>query len=207
MSNVLKKALPLLSLAALLGAGNASAAEYAALLEVSPGGVLMSGDLDGFTATGPNGEYDEISNTAAFVPSLGGGFEVDTDYWRIHMMVGFGEVVHDIYDATILKYDAAVYYTGGRHSGFAIGPHVTNYTFFSPDYKGDADLELSGTSGVAPGLAFTVGDRFIIKGSVDYLMGATIDVKPKSGNTASNDLKLDGVLVQVGVMLRFDSSF
>jgi hypothetical protein len=205
VSKRIKKAIALLSLATVMGAGNASAAEYAALIEVNPGAVLISQDLDGYTVSG-DGKYDEVSNGAAFMPTLGGGFEIDSGDWRIHLMAGLGLIKHDVYNADVIKYEAGVYYTGGRHSGFAIGPRVTNYMFNSPSYKGDVDLSISSTHGIAPGLAFTVGDQFVIKGSIDYLMGATFDAEYPDG-TPAEDIDLDGVMVQLGVMMRFHSLY
>lgn len=209
MSSLLKKSLTLLSLATLLGSGSAMAAEYSVLVEVMPGSVLLSSEFGDYqtikTDDGTQNISEEFKNGAAYLPTASVGFEIDTDYWRYQLLGGIGQIQNESYKATVLKYEAAMYYTGGLQSGFAFGPHVVNYNIMSPSWEGDTEFTLSGTNAIAPGLAFTVGDRFVIKGSVDYLMGATMDVQAKNGYThvAGDDLELEGVVVQLGAMMRF----
>ncbi len=211
MGNVFKKAVALVSLMGALGSTSAIAAEYSVLVEVMPGSVLLSSGIEDFSAQGksPTADpadpilYDNVKNGASFMPTIGAGFEIDTDYWRYHLLAGIGVMKHDVFDATVIKYEIAMYYTGGLQTGFAFGPHIVNYNIMDPSWSGNTSLTLSGTNAIAPGLAFTVGDKFVIKGSIDYLMGGTIDVTPDAGYTANGDLELDGVMVQLGVMIRF----
>jgi hypothetical protein len=207
LGNVFKKAVTLVSLMGALGSTSAIAAEYSGLVEIMPGSVLLSSGLEDFSASGTdskgNFQSDDVKNGASYMPTISAGFEIDTDYWRYHLLAGIGMMKHDVFDATIIKYEIAMYYTGGLQTGFAIGPHIINYNIMNPTWTGNTSLTLSGTNAIAPGLAFTVGDKFVIKGSIDYLMGGTIDVAPDAGYTASGDLELDGVMVQLGVMIRF----
>ncbi len=211
MGNVFKKAVTLVSLMGALGSTSAIAAEYSGLVEIMPGSVLLSSGLEDFSAQGKSPtaaatdpvKYDNIKNGASYMPTISAGFEIDTDYWRYHLLAGLGMMKHDVFDATLIKYEIAMYYTGGLQTGFAIGPHIINYNIINPTWSGNTSLTLSGTNAIAPGLAFTVGDKFVIKGSIDYLMGGTIDVTPDAGYSASGDLELDGVMVQLGVMIRF----
>lgn len=211
MGNVFKKAVTLVSLMGALGGSSAIAAEYSVLVEVMPGSVLLSSGVEDFEAQGKSPDadpadpvrYDNIKNGASYMPTIGAGFEIDTDYWRYQILAGIGMMKHDVFDATVIKYEAAMYYTGGLQTGFAYGPHIVNYNIINPNWSGNTRMTLSGTNAIAPGLAFTVGDKFVIKGSVDYLTGGTIDVTPDAGYTANNDLDLDGIMVQLGVMVRF----
>jgi hypothetical protein len=213
VGNVYKKAVTLISLIGALGSSSAIAAEYSVLAEVMPGNVLLSSEFGAYstikntTAADPTpvAINEEFKNGASYMPTLAVGFEIDTDYWRYHLIGGIGQMKNEAFSATILKYEAAMYYTGGLQTGFAIGPHVVNYSVFKPSWDGSTDIDLSGTNAIAPGLAFTVGDKFIIKGSIDYLMGGTMDVSADSGYTllAGEDIELDGVMVQLGAMVRF----
>ncbi len=210
MGNVFKKAVTLVSLMGALSSTSAIAAEYGVLVEVMPGNVLLSSEFGAY-ATSKNDAspaeitYDEFKNSASFMPTLAVGFEIDTDYWRYHLIGGIGTIQNEAFSATVIKYEVAMYYTAGLQTGFTFGPHIVNYNFLTPSWSGDSHISLSGTNAIAPGLAFTVGDKFIIKGSVDYLMGGTMDVSADSGYTllAGEDMKLDGVMVQLGVMMRF----
>ncbi|MEA1920732.1 MAG: hypothetical protein U9N52_12895 [Campylobacterota bacterium] len=213
MGNVFKKAVTLVSLMGALGSTSAVAAEYSVLAEIMPGNVLLSSEFGAYSTIknptqddpAPTAVYDEFKNGASYMPTLAVGFEIDTDYWRYHLIGGIGQMQNEAFKATIIKYEAAMYYTGGLQTGFAFGPHIVNYNILTPSWEGDTHISLSGTNAIAPGLAFTVGDKFVIKGSIDYLMGGTMDVSPDSGHTliAGEDIKLDGVMVQLGAMVRF----
>ncbi len=210
MGNVFKKAVTLVSLMGALSSTSAIAAEYGVLVEVMPGNVLLSSEFGAYSTSKNDASpaeitYDEFKNSASFMPTLAVGFEIDTDYWRYHLIGGIGTIQNEAFSATVIKYEVAMYYTAGLQTGFTFGPHVVNYNFLTPSWSGDSHISLSGTNAIAPGLAFTVGDKFIIKGSVDYLMGGTMDVSADSGYTllAGEDMKLDGVMVQLGVMMRF----
>ena len=210
VGNVFKKAVTLVSLMGALGSTSAIAAEYSVLAEVMPGNVLLSSEFGAYSTTSINkapveNDSEEFKNSASYMPTIAVGFEIDTDYWRYHLIGGVGKMSNEAFDATIIKYEASIYYTGGLQTGFTFGPHIVNYNILSPSWSGDTHISLSGTNAIAPGLAFTVGDKFVIKGSVDYLMGATMDVKADSGYilNAGEDIELDGVMVQLGVMMRF----
>ncbi len=209
MSSLFKKALALFSVSMAFGSHSVVAAEYSVLFEVMPGSVLLSSEFGPYQTvkqTDPSKvAYEEFKNGASYLPTVSVGFEIDTDYYRYQLTAGIGKMVHDAFSATIIKYEAGIYYTGGLQTGLAFGPHVVNYNIFSPSWEGDTEFSISGTNAIAPGLAFTVGDRFVIKGSVDYVLGATMDVAAKSGYThlAGEDLELDGFMVQLGAMMRF----
>lgn len=213
MGNVFKKAVTLVSLMGALGSSSAIAAEYSVLVEVMPGNVLLSSEFGAYSTIknakagepAPIAINDEFKNSASYMPTLAVGFEIDTDYWRYHLIGGIGQMKNEAFTATIIKYEAAMYYTGGLQTGFAFGPHVVNYNVLKPSWDGDTDIDLSGTNAIAPGLAFTVGDKFVIKGSIDYVMGGTMDVSADSGYSllAGDDIELDGVMVQLGAMIRF----
>lgn len=188
------------------GINAAQAAEYAILAEVSPANVLFSGDIDKFSVTNDATGLieDQVKSQTSYVPTLGGGFEIDTQLWRYHVLAGLGMLEHDAFSANILKLEVAAYYTGGLQTGFMVGPHVSAYHFYEPSWDESVSVHLDSTSAVAPGIAFTVGDKFIIKGSVDYLLGADINVQPANGYSASSEsLSLDGIMVSLGVMMRF----
>lgn len=209
MSSLFKRALTLFSVSMAFGSHSVVAAEYSVLVEVMPGSVLLSSDFGAYqtvSQTDPTKvAYEEFKNGASYLPTISAGFEIDTDYWRYQLTAGLGKMMHDAFSATVVKYEAGLYYTGGLQTGFTFGPHVVNYNILSPSWEGDTAFSVSGTNAIAPGLAFTVGDRFVIKGSVDYVLGATMDIDAKSGYThlAGEDLELDGIVVQLGAMMRF----
>jgi len=181
--------------------------EYSGIVEVMPGNVLITNDLSNLKFSGSkNGKVidESLENDANYIPSLSGGFEATDGNLRFQFLGGFSTLINGDLSATIIKFDAAGYYMGGYNNKFGIGLHISTLSFLSPSWSGNADVDFDDTNAVAPGIAFLYGSDFIIKGSVDYLVGSSMDITTKNATVSNySSISLDGVMIQIGLMYKF----
>lgn len=84
-----------------------------------------------------------------------------------------------------------------------LGPHI-GLVRFAPHWSGGSDVELSGSTGLTGGLAFTAGSKVAsFSLSLDYL-DASFDVETSNGWVANNDtLDISGYALNMGVIFNF----
>jgi len=181
--------------------------EYSGIVEVMPGNVLLSSDLSNLSFTGyTNGKViDEgLDSDASYMPSVSGGLDATNGVVRFQLLGGLSTMTNSDFSATVLKLEAAAYYMGSYSNKLGIGAHITSLSFLSPSWSGSADASFSDTNGIAPGISVIFGNEWIVKGSVDYVMGTNMDITTKNGTVSNySSISLDGVMVQLGLMYKF----
>ena len=185
----------------------ASEIEYSGLVEVSTNTIVSS---DTFSVTGTQGSpaiivNEGLKDNSSFFMTVGGGFDATNRQFKCQLIGSYGKFKNGDLHSNILKLDASVYYIASQSNKFGIGAHIASLSFLSPAWSGVANLSLQGSNAIAPGLAIFFGDQFIIKASIDYVMGSKISVnQPAPGIVISDtSMNIDGVMTQIAVLYRF----
>ena len=185
---------------------NASEAEYSGIIEVLPGNIAVSSTDFRLTKTENNVlVIDEgMTSSATYMPSVGVGLDISDRYMKYQFITSYSHITNGLFSADSIKFDASAMYAWRGHNRLSIGGHLTTHAFMSPKWSGDASIELSDTNAIAPGVVMLFGDEFIIKTSLDYMMGSSFDVKtPLDIVSSQSSLSLDGFVFQFGVIYNF----
>jgi hypothetical protein len=175
------------------------------ILELKPGSVLFSPDVDGFRVRSPSGSSETISGTGSLMPTLKAGMRIDTSAFNIDLTGGLGFLFNGAFYSTMYLADLALRYKISKR--VTIGPHVSVIKF-DPEWNGlrsdSNDVKLSGETSFMPGLCFTVGGkRASFSASIDYI-DTSFDVTTYNGWVANDDsLDMSGFAFQLGVLFSF----
>ncbi|MFH0783437.1 MAG: hypothetical protein V2B20_15995 [Pseudomonadota bacterium] len=171
------------------------------VLSVHPGSLLISPDVDGFTAS--NGYYsEEISGVGSWIPSINGGVGFDLPSMYIDLTVGTGYLVNGAFTGPFYQGDVALRFKLGQV--ITLGPHLSLIRY-DLSWDGSENVELSPTTGVAPGLCLTAGGKKVaFSMNLDYV-NASVDAESQDRNVrlSSDSIDLSGIALSLGVIFRF----
>ena len=184
-------------------ASQLSALENRFVVDIMPGGFLVSSDADGFENTSRLGS-ETIDGSTSFAPNISVGYGLDLAIpLSVDFTVGAGSVMNGAFDTTYTQGEVTVYGTTPlKH--FMMGPFFRVMNFKNPSWTTD-NLSMEGTSANAYGLAMMVGGKkFKFKMKFSKVTNADIKVQGHNGYTpSSSTLSLDGAMIELGMGLRF----
>ena len=178
------------------------------ILDLKPGSILFSPDIDGFRVSRTSGSIyysDTISGGGSWMPTLKAGMRIDNPALNIDLTGGVGLLVNGAFHSYMYLADLALRFKISKHA--TIGPHVSVIKF-DPKWDGSlsdsSDVKLSGETSIMPGLCFTVGGKTAsFSASIDYI-DTSFDVTTYNGWVANNDsIDLSGFAIQLGVLFSF----
>lgn len=179
------------------------------ILDIKPGSLLISPDVDGFKVENSSYYYshsETIEGSGSWMPTIKLGIGFDTPPLYIDFTGGFGHLWNSAFNANMFLGDVAVRFKLNRV--VTLGPHIS-VVRFDPTWEGDSytdsdDVKLSGCTGFMPGLCLTIGGKIIsFSFSLDYL-DASFDVKTYNGWRANEDaIDISGFSLNLGALLRF----
>ncbi len=174
------------------------------VVDVNPIGILVSPDVDGFTAR--RGTYSEtVDGSLSYTHNLKLGVNFDTGPVDIDAMAGIGYLWNLAFDGSFTTAEVAVKFASDRE-GFTIGPHVGVISLADADWVDHEDIELEGNNGWFCGVVVTTGSKRVsFIGSLDYVDAEyDVAIEPGSGwTTSSSVVDISGWWLNVGVILRF----
>ncbi len=177
---------------------SANAKDIYFVLDILPGGLLVSPDVDGF-AVFDTFRTEIIDGEGSWMPTVkaGVGFNTPDVLWEV--TGGSGFIWNNAFSAPTALGDFATRFKLG--DWVTLGPHVSLVYFGEADWEGDNHVEFSDATGVIGGLVLTVGkEKFSFSLAVDYL-DAAFDVD--EGFTNDDELDISGFAVRGGLILRF----
>jgi hypothetical protein len=175
------------------------------ILELVPLGYLFSPDADGFEVYSSGSGWsdsEEMVGYGSWLPSARAGVRINAPMVGIDITGGGGYLWNGAVNGPFVMADCAANFHVGKNT--TLGPHVGIVSFGDLEWFGDADVDLTGSTGLMAGFVLnTGGKRAGLYLSVDYIE-AKFDVETGSGWTANDDtLDMSGVGVQAGLILRF----
>ena len=184
-------------------ASQLSATEHRFIVDIMPGGFLLSSDIKGLTNTS-EWDLEEVEGSASLTPNISVGYGLDLSIpLSIDLSVGTGGLVNGAFHTTYTQTELTVYGTSAS-KGFMMGPffRVMNFDDFS--WTTD-NLRMEGTSGHAYGIAMmTGGKKFKFKMKLSHLANTDIKLQGQNGyRPSSSSFSLDGTMLELGMGLRF----
>ena len=170
-------------------------------VDVMPGAVTANFAADSFKAIGDGGQQEEISLVSS-IPNIALGLQVDMPSGYLGVRGGGGLLLNSRIRSYLLYADVSLSFEIER--SVLLGPHLGTVLFTDAQWWGDADIDLSDSSGMMLGMHLIMGDKISYLLSVDYF-SAVLDVdRTGSGWTTSEDeLDLSGFGVQFGFRASF----
>jgi len=199
---MIKKNLFKLAIASSILFTQAQAIEHNFIMNIMPGSILASSDIEGFTNT-VGGPSETIDGYACFSPNLSLGYGMDIDYFSFDVAAGYGVLTNAVFTTFYIQAEATVYLTT-LQKGFMIGPFVRYMDISDPEWSTD-NLAMTGTSANAYGISMMTGGKKVkFKVNISKLSGADIAVTGRNGYIPSSSiLSLDGTSIELGLALRF----
>jgi hypothetical protein len=190
----------ILLVAAILSPTGSASADTDFILDIVPGYILFSTDLDGAKVTDGK-RVEEIDGYLSNMPILTGGLGINKEKMFIDLTGGLGYLFNSSFTSVMYLFDAA-----GRFKfsddRMTVGPHFS-LVYFQPSWDGDLDISLSNEAGFILGATLTVGTRpFSFLASLDYV-NASLGVDAPDASVSQDDLDLSGIAIQLGLILRF----
>lgn len=169
-------------------------------LEGYPGGSLLSPDLDTFEFR-ENGDSVDVDGNWSSLPTLKLGLGFETRRLYLDASAGGGLIWNPTFLAPQVRGEMALRLKLGEL--FTLGPRVGVVYFGEPYWFDDEDVDLSDSVGLLAGLGLTVGwHEAALAVNLDYL-AAELDVDSPGFPGSSDELDISGVLLQIGIILRF----
>lgn len=188
-----------LAAAMLVPAGSVTA-DTDFILDIVPGYILFSTNLDGTRVTDGK-KIEEVDGYLSNMPILTGGLGVNKRSVFIDFTGGVGYLFNSSFNSLLYLVDVA-----GRfklsNERMTIGPHLS-LVYFQPTWDGDVDISLDNETGFIFGGSLTVGTRpFSFLASLDYV-NASFGINSPDSRISQGDLDISGVAIQLGAILRF----
>jgi len=191
----------------LFGLPAVAESDFEIVVDVLPGTLLISDDLDSFEVRRPSVEGDfaivdaEETSLISIVPNVkvGLGFEFDDVY--VTPSLGTGLILNTRFRSWMFRADLAADWRFGRTG--TIGPHIGAITLTDTDWFGDGKVDFSSDSGFIYGGHVTIGHDIVFVFSVD-IIDVELDVTTSDGWTANDtNVDLGGLMLNFGVRGRF----
>ncbi|MGD9874958.1 MAG: hypothetical protein AB7T27_11930 [Kiritimatiellia bacterium] len=175
--------------------------------DIRPGSILLHTADGDFEVKGPGPErlntYEiEEAGAISTLPNinLGVGFADPNLYLDLTATAGF--LINSRFNSPMIGANAAL--TFRPEKNFAVGPHLGLMHFVDPEWKGDAELEISDSSALLIGMQASLGYDVLFILSVDYLYADPMDVTAEEEWITSDDeLDISGIAIQFGIQGRF----
>lgn len=175
------------------------------LLEFRPASLLVSRETDDFEALGPNHPFNltekEDAGMMCTMPQFVAGAEFEQDTLSLDLLGTAGILANPRFQAPSLGAEAAGNYRWKRN--VIVGAHLGGAYFFSPEWYGDADIELDETLGLLVGIQGAIGYDVLFTFSVDYLAAKFDVTQPGEWKASDTELDISGLLVRFGVRGKF----
>jgi len=183
----------------------ASEVEYSGLAEISTGTILGSDD---FSVSGVQKSriIDEgMQDNSSALTTIGGGLDATNRQFKFQLIGSLGRLSNGDLTSNVVKVDAAAYYMGAFTNKVGIGFHVSNLSFVSPSWSGNADIKLGDSNALAEGIAVIFGDELAIKATLDYVTGSkfSVDSVPNGVVVSKKSISIDGTMAQVALLYKF----
>lgn len=180
------------------------------IMDIKPGAMVFSPDMDGFSLYQSSSGYytyyyeeEHIEGVGSFAPQLDLGIGIATPAVYIDITGGIGIWVNGALISPNFATDLAFRFRLGRV--VTLGPHV-GALFFNPSWQGEMagdDVELDADPGFVTGIVFTVGHPKVgFSLSLDYINAAFGVVETNGWTPSSYEINMSGFALRLGVFLR-----
>lgn len=178
-----------------------ASAEFGFVASVTPGIFLYSPDADGHQLRDA-WRTEEIDGYISNLATVNAGVAWEAERFFLDLTGGIGYLYNDSFSGELYMGDLALRFKLPSEV-LTLGPHLSLIDC-RPDWDGGVDVSLSGETGVAVGLALTVGTKpFSFAASIDYV-DLAFEVTPGSPPPVANeDLDISGLALQIGALFRF----
>lgn len=186
------------------------------LLDIRPGGFLLSPDMDGFTVRNGSSTYREnIDGIGSWTPTINAGIGINFELLSLDITAGPGFLWNQAFYGAFWQADlGAMFNLANGH--FRIGPHVGIIGLGDATWEGDNNfsqdpqIDLQGNSGLKGGLAIQAGGkRAAFRANLD-IVNVKYDVTTTGGWVAQDEngkrlteLDMSGVILELGAIFRF----
>jgi len=197
------------ALAVLLAANTGAPAfeKMELIADIRPGSMILHTADGDFEVKGPGPERlgtteIEEAGTISTLPNvnIGVGFANPNLYLDLTATAGY--LINSRFNSLMLGANAAL--TFRPEKNFAVGPHLGLMQFANPEWRGDAEMDISDSTALLLGVQASLGYDVLFVLSVDYLYADPMDVKTKDAWIASDDeLDISGMAIQFGIQGRF----
>ena len=178
------------------------------ILDILPGSILISSDIDNFSVTRqvtlPDGSTTfsrEEPSLVTTVPTIRAGFGFDLEPVYVDATLGIGLMLNSRFQSVMYRGDVGAHFSFARNG--SMGPHIGVVQFSGLDWHGDADVDLDSSTGIVYGLHVKIGYDIAFMMSLDYL-DADASVDGVDGWVPSdNTLDFSGLMLSFGVRGRF----
>jgi|ETNmetMinimDraft_26_1059896.scaffolds.fasta_scaffold25082_3 hypothetical protein len=191
----------------LFGLPAAAESDLEIVVDVLPGTLLISDDLDSFEVRRPTVEDEfvivdaEETSLVSIVPNVKVGIGLEFDDVYVTPSVGTGLVLNTRFRSWMFRADLAADWRFGRTG--TIGPHIGAIWLTDTDWFGDGRVDFSSDGGFLFGGHITIGHDIVFVFSLDVI-DAAMDVTT-SDDWVANDTNVDlsGLMLNFGVRGRF----